>query len=93
MTPLEITLSPFLRLTLAGFGLEVKNHSNTFYLRLMRCHELVATARSVRSGGMTSAEALRKAQLNQWGPTSEFYQAVSLFADIAETLAQSKQTA
>ncbi len=90
MKPFEITISPFLRLTHAGFGLDVKNHTTFFYLRLMRGQEVVATARAVRSGGTTSSEALRKMQLNLWGPSSDFYKVVSRLADIAESLAQPK---
>ena len=86
-TKTKITLSPHLRLTLAGFRLEVKNHTTKFKLNLKRSNETVATALVVRSGSLTNLRALHKAQLNAWGPTSEFYQALEQFADLAESLA------
>jgi len=82
----NITLSPYLRLTLSGFDIEVRNHSTKFRVLLKRGAENIAIAEVTRSGG-TAAQALEKVRLNQWGPTSALYMVIARFADVAETLA------
>lgn len=82
----KITLSPYLRLTLAGFDIEVRNHSTKFKVLLKRGAENIAVGEAPRGGGI-AAQALEKARLNAWGPTSAFYNVMDRFADIAETLA------
>lgn len=83
----SITVSPHLRLTLAGFRLRIKSHSNKFKLILMRGDEQVAIAEATRSASLTNLQALHKAQNNSFGPSSDFYQKLTELADLAEALA------
>ena len=86
-----ITLSPHLRYSRAGCKLKVNAGADgRFKLALRRGEEVVARATAARSGNITVAEAERRAVLNLWGPTSEFYQAQVAFAELAEALASNK---
>lgn len=86
-----VTLSPYRRIAMAGFDIEVRHHSHQFRVLLKNGSENVAVAFAPRGGGMAADEALAKARLNTWGPSSGFYEVLTRFADIAETLAARPQ--
>lgn len=93
MTPAiyPVTLSPYLRIALAGFDIRVNAGADgKFKLSLLRGEEVVAVARAARSGHTPVAEADRRARLNLWGGKSDFHLALQRFADIAEALAPNK---
>jgi hypothetical protein len=87
----EITISPYLRIALAGFDIDVRTSKNTFRVILLRGEEKIAMTVASRSSGLTVAEATRRAKLNIWGACSQFSIALTRFAEIAESLSSTKQ--
>lgn len=87
-----ITLSPYLRLSGAGFDIALKSRGNKFRLILMRGDELVATGFTSRGHSMNNADALRRIQLNQFGETTDMFSMVSRLADMAESLSPARAT-
>ncbi len=88
----SITLSPYLRLSSAGFDIDLKSRGNKFRLILKRGDELVATGFASRGHSMNNADALRRIQLNQFGETTDVFSMVSRLADIAESLSPARAT-
>ena len=82
----NITISPYRRLSAAGFDIVVRNHGTKFKITLVRGQEQVASGFAARSHRLSNAQALEKAQLNTWGTTTEFHAVLSQLADVASSL-------
>ena len=84
----QIILSPYLRIRVHGFDIDLKTTGDGKYkLQLKRGEEVVATSKATRNGNISVAEALRRAKLNLWGGKADLHVALQKMADLADQLA------
>lgn len=85
--PLHIHISPYRRITVAGFDITIKKHANAHRIQLIKGAEIIAFADCPRTSNLPIETMLAKARLGTWGPTSTVYKALEAFAVFAEASA------
>lgn len=88
-----ITLNAYHRIVAAGFDIEIKAAPTRYVVRLIHGKAVIATTPVVRNGTVSITQCLDKARNGRWGRTSAMGQLLVRYAELAESLGQTKNAA